>query len=191
MAGDARQDIRAGAGMGLKLELRGANADRAIGGERERRGTQRDRVDPQDEVVHDRVAHDRQLEDLVALDPSRCGEPGQQAVERCAHRSCHLGRPLRMHHGVRDAAHQVLAEPDLRIHRPVRREDRTVRQVCQVSGDCRRTDIDRHAVCLLVETRPDGADRAAIMHGHGDLPPSALKRRLERPDDVEVRLEAR
>ncbi len=187
--GDARQHIGAGAGMGLELELRTADSDRTIGGERERRGPERDRVNAQQEVVHDRVAHDRQLEDLIAPDPGLCGEPGQQAVERFAHRRSHLGRPLGMHHGVRDAAHQVLAEPDLRIHRPVRCEDSTVGKVRQMPGDCCRTDIDRNAVCLLVQAWPDGADRAAVVDPHGDSPPSDLQGGLEIPDDMQVRFE--
>ena len=39
-----------------------------VGGQRERRAAERRRVDAEQEVVHDRVADDRQLEDLVALD---------------------------------------------------------------------------------------------------------------------------
>ncbi len=48
--------------------------------------------------------------------PASLGEPGDERLERGADRPGHLARALRMEHRVRDAAHEVLAEPDLRVH---------------------------------------------------------------------------
>ena len=67
----------------------------------------------------------------------------------------HLAGTLGMHHRVRDAAHEVLAEADLRVHHAVAGEDRAVGEVGEVAGDRRRADVDRDAVGRLVEARPD------------------------------------
>ena len=47
VAGDARQDVDPGAGMGEQVELVGPDRDRPVGGQRERRRAERDRVDPE------------------------------------------------------------------------------------------------------------------------------------------------
>jgi hypothetical protein len=126
VAGDARQDVDPRPGVCLELQLRGPDADGAIRGQGERRGPERDRVDPEQEVMHDRVADDGELEDLVALDARAHRELGDEAVQRLADRDGHLAGALGMHHRVRDPAHQVLAEADLRVHHAVTREDRPV-----------------------------------------------------------------
>ena len=60
--------------------------DGPIGRQRERRAAERRRVDAEQEVVHDRVADDRQLEDLGSLDAGLLRERGEQPVERLADR---------------------------------------------------------------------------------------------------------
>ena len=67
-------------------------------------------------------------------------------------------RALGMHHHVRDPAHQVLAEADLRVHHAGAGEDRAVGQVREVAGDRRRADVDGDAVGRVVEARPDADD---------------------------------
>ena len=168
VAGDARQDVDAGAGMRPELQLRGADADGPIRRQGERRGAERDRVDPEQEVMHDRVADDRELEDLVALDARAHRQLGDEAVQRLADRGGHLAGALGMHHRVGDPAHQVLAEPDLRVHHAVAREDGAVREVGEVAGDRRRADVDRDAVRLVVEARPDPRHGPAVVDRDGD-----------------------
>ena len=89
------------------------------------------------------------------LMPGPHRERGDQPVERLAHGRGHLAGALGMHHRVRDPAHQVLAEADLRVHHAVAGEDRAVGEVREVAGDRRRADVDRDAVGLLVEAGPD------------------------------------
>ena len=157
--------------------------------ERERRAAERRRVDAEEEVVHDRVADDRELEDLHPLDAGAHRERRDQPVQCLADGHGHLGRSLGMHHRVGDPAHQVLAEADLRVHDAVAGEDGAVGQVRQVAGDRRRADVDRHAVGRLVEAGPDGDDLAAAMDGDGHAVLAGLERRLEAPNDGEVRAE--
>ena len=59
----------------------------------------------------------------------------------------------RVHHHVGHAAHQVLAEADLRVHRAGRRQHLAARQVAQVPGDGRRAHVERDAERRVVEAR--------------------------------------
>ena len=186
VAGDAGQDVDAGTGVDGEIQLGGPDLDGSVGRQRERRGAQRHGIDAQHEVMHDRVADDRDVEDLVAADAGVHRELGDQPVERLADGDRHLGRPLGMHHRVAHAAHQVLAEADLRVHHAVAGEDRAVGEVREVAGDRRRADVDRDAERPVVEAGPDRDDLGAVMdrHRHGVV--ALLERGLERADDAEV-----
>ena len=189
VAGDAGQHVDASARMGAQAERGRRRPHRPVGGQRERRAAEWRRVDAEQEVVHDRVADDRELEDLDALDAGPHRERRDQPVERLAHGRGHLAGTLGMHHRVRHPAHQVLAVADLRVHHAVAGEDRPIGEVRQVARDRGRPDVDGHAVGRLVETRPDGDDLAALVDRDRHPVLARLERRLERPDDLEVRLE--
>ena len=163
VAGDARQDVDPGAGVGrqVRARRRGSSTARSVasanGAEPSGIGSM-----PSSEVMHDRVADDRQLEDRVALDPGPVRELGEEPVERLRARPRVISpAPAVVHHRVADPAHQVLAEPDLRVHHAGAGEDRAVAEVREVAGDRRRADVDRDAVRLLVQARPDAGDRRA------------------------------
>ena len=189
VARDAGQDVDACARVRPDAQLGRGGVDGPVRRQGERRATERRRVDAKEQVMHDRVADEDQLQDLGALDAGLVGEAGQQAVERLADRLGHLLGALGMHHRVRDAAHQVLAEPDLRVHDAGAREDGAVGQVREVAGDRGGADVDGDAVDGLVEPRPDRDDVAPAVDGDGDPVLAGLERRLERPDDLQVRLE--
>ncbi len=72
----------------------------------------------------------------------------------------------RVHHHVRHPAHQVLAEADLRVHPPGRREHLAGGEVAQVAGDGGRADVDRRPHDALAVAGPHGDDHA-VAHGHG------------------------
>ena len=160
VAGDARQDVDAGARMGPHADLGRVHLQRLVGGQRERRRAERHGVQAQQQVVHDRVAHDGQLEDVAG----RHARPGRQGCHQLAHGrphgAGHRGRPVGMQHGVRDAAHEVLAEPDLWVHDALGGEHCAVRQVDEVAGDGRRAHVKGDAHGALVEARPDRGDDA-------------------------------
>ena len=56
-------------------------------------------------------------------------------------------------------------------------------------GDRRRADVDRDAVRLVVEARPDGDDLAPLVDRDRHPVLAGLERRLERAHDLEVRLQ--
>ena len=136
--------------------------------------------------MHDRVADDRQLEDLGALDAGLVAERGEQAVERLAYRLGQLHLAARMHHHVAHAAHEVLAEADLRVHDPGTREHRAVGQVHEVAGDRRRADVDGDAERAVVEAGPDRDDVATAVDRDRDAVVARRQRALERADHREV-----
>ena len=124
------------------------------------------------------------------LIPARIASPAISPSSALRTARGHLPGTLGMHHRVRDAAHQVLAEADLRVHHAVRGEDRAVGEVGEVAGDRRRADVDRDAVGRVVEARPDRRDLVAVVDRDRDPVLARLERRLERADDLEVGLEA-
>ncbi len=69
--GDARQDVDAGIGVHGEPERGGAKRQRMVDGEGKRRAAEFRRVDAEHQVMHDRVADQRQLEDVLGLDLRR------------------------------------------------------------------------------------------------------------------------
>jgi hypothetical protein len=89
--------------------------------------------------------------------------PADQLVDAFPNDTGHALRSfVRMHHDVGHAAHQVLAKPNLRIHDAAGLFDRTAREITKMCSDRRRTDIERNAVNVAFESRPDRDDLAAV-----------------------------
>ena len=118
VAGDAGQGVDAGARMQRRGRARGAQFEReGLGGERKRCAAELHRIDAEHQVVHDRVADDGHLEDVRHAQLGLARHLGGERVECAAHRIASSARPARVHHRVGHAAHEILAEADLRIHR--------------------------------------------------------------------------
>ena len=101
-----------------------------------------------------------------------------------------LHPPLRVHHHVRDPAHQVLAEADLRVHRPGGGEHLARAELAQVAGDGRRPDVDRDAVGDVHEPRPDRDQVVAAVDGDRDGVPAGGECGLEVDEHPRVDREA-
>ena len=91
--------------------------------------------------------------------PASARSSAMSFVEAAADGARELRLAARVHHHVRDAAHQVLAEADLRVHLAGRGEHVAGREVAEVAGDRRRADVERDRRSTVVEARPDGRDR--------------------------------
>ena len=167
------------AGVRGQLELARPQAQGLIACEREGGGAELARIDAQQEVVHDRVADRGQRQQLGPIDACLIGHLVDQRAQRIAHGRGHLGRAAGVHHGVGDAAHQVLAEADLRVHEPARGQHLTAVQVAQMAGDGGRADIDRKAKGTLDEARPDADQACACLDRDRDLPIARAQRRLQ------------
>ena len=75
MAGDARQHIDPRALVDAKAKLACADLDGGIDGQRKGRAAKLDRVDPQKQVMHDRIADENDLDDILGIEPCLLGSP--------------------------------------------------------------------------------------------------------------------
>ena len=100
------------------------------------------------------------------VDAGGVDQLAEQLVERPPYGAGELLVAARVHHHVRHPAHQVLAEADLRVHPPGRREHLAGGEVAQVAGDGGRADVDRRPHDALDVAGPHGHDHA-VAHGHG------------------------
>ena len=97
-------------------DLRRAGIDRVAGGEREGGGAQIYRVNAEQDVVHDRICDQRDLENIGDRARRLSAELSEQAVDGLPNRAGQQFGPLGVHHHVGHAAHQILAVANLRIH---------------------------------------------------------------------------
>ena len=75
-----------------------------------------DRVNAQEKVVHDRVADEDHLVNRARVNLGLVGNRRGQRIDRLAHGAGHLDIAAGVHHGIADAAHQIFAKADLRVH---------------------------------------------------------------------------
>ena len=140
---------------------------------------ERSRVQPEDQVMHDRVPHQADLEHRR---PGR-RRPRRQLDDHRSQRLAHDGGELELatgiHHHVGDPAHQVLAEADLRVHPTGRGEHLAGEQVAQVAGERGGADVERHAVHPVAQPRPDRHHLATRPDRHCDTALAAFECRLQ------------
>ena len=181
MSGDARQGIEPRAGVdGRQPDVAGRHAQRAGDGQGEGGLPELDRVDAEREMMHDRIADERDLHDIRRIDAAGRGDLQRQRVERRAHRDRHLPGAVRVHHRVADPAHEVLAEADLRVHDPGGRHDAPVGQVAQVRRDGGRAEIDGETHQRRgAQARPDVEDPPVLVERDGHLPAAGPQHALE------------
>ena len=152
---------------GRGCRRRAPEPNRLVDREREGCGAEGRRVDAEQEVVHDRVAHEGHLEDVAAVDLSGASELGGQLREAAAHGPRQLSLRSGVEHDVGDAAHEVLAEPDLRVHLAGGCEHVARQEVAEMPGDRRRADVEGDPEGAVVQSRPDRGDRAPVVDGDG------------------------
>ena len=86
-------------------------------------------------MVHDRIADKGDLQDLARVDPGLGRDLLREARDRLADGLGHLPVAAGVHHHVRDPAHQILAEPDLRVHQSGRGDDLAAGEIAEVPRD--------------------------------------------------------
>ena len=118
MAGDAGQRIDERARRDVEPQLARPRFVSAVDRKRERRAAEFGRIEAENEMMHDRIADQGRFEDFAARDARLARRLADQRVHRLAHRPRQFLVAARVHHDVGDAAHQIFAEPDLRVHRP-------------------------------------------------------------------------
>ena len=152
-----------------EVEAPGRRFEPILDGQGERRLAQFHRRDPQEQVMHDRIADHDQLQDLVRPEIERDARVFQHGRHLPANLA---GQPLLaalVEHHIGDPAHQILAIADLRIHRRALVGDLAARQVVNVQRERRRTDIDRRAIDIEERRRPDVDDGLPVADDGDEL----------------------
>ena len=179
MPGDAGQHINARIAVDREIDLDSPQRDGTIGGQRKRRPAEFDRIDAQQQVVHDGVADEGGLQDVGGRYPNLACHIGGEFVDRAANRLGHLLFAARVHHHVGDPAHQVFTKTDLRVHQSSGGHHITCGQIAQMRRNRGGAHVDGDAVGVLPETRPDRNDLALAVHGYRDLPVAFPQRLLQ------------
>ncbi len=190
VARDQRQRIDPGAGVDADGEVARRHRERVIGDERERRPAQLRRVEAEHEVVHDRVADDDQLEDVLTRGVGVRAELSHQLVETGADRGRQLHLAAGVHHHVAHPAHQILAKADLRVHRAGAGEHLAGVQIAEMPGHGGGADIEGHPERDVVEPGEDRGDQRFVSHGDGGGPVAGAKRLLQVGQHDRIDLEA-
>ena len=136
--------------------------------------------------MHHRVADDRDLQDIGQLDAGLFRDAFRQAVESAAHRLGHLEMPARVHHDIGDAAHQILAVADLRVHHAVRGQHLAGFEIAEMDRHGGRADVVGETVDLLFEAGENGEQPLLLAHGHRGLPLAVAQRLLDFLQDPQV-----
>ena len=186
MAGDAGQGVGEGPGRDFKAELARPRLIGAVDGQREGRAAELGRIEAENEVVHDRIADQCHLQDFAARDARLARSLADEIVHGLAHCARELLVAARVHHHVGDAAHQVFAEADLRVHRPAGGDDLAADEIAKVRRDRRRADVDGDAVGALGEARRDRHDVAILAQRRGDFPSASAQRPLQAGERSEI-----
>lgn len=184
MAGDAGQHVDARADIDGQPQFAGPCMDLARDGEREGRLAELCRIDAEEEVMHDRVADKDGVEDGIGFHLALAAGLGDEVVDGAANGLRHGLAAFRLHHDIGDAAHQILAEADLRVlgadggrHTPRKQGD-------EVHRDGGGTDVAGDAVGLVLQSRPERDDGGArgieiAVDGGGDAPIALAQDRLD------------
>ena len=163
--------VSEGAGRDGKADLARRGVEARIDGEREGRDAELRRIEAKRKVMHDRIAGERRLDDVAERNARRFRRLRRKRRERLVHGLGELAIAARMHHDVGDAAHQILAEPDLRVHAAARGEDIAASEIAEMGRDRRRADVEGKAEDALLQAGIDGDDVAPVPQAsrHGEI----------------------
>ena len=187
VSGDAGQHITAGVGVQQQIQIRGSRPHLQIRGKCEGRPAQFDGVDAQQQVVHDRVAHEHGLDHILQITAGLRGHFLGELVDCVAHHTGHLHLASRIHHHIGDAAHEVFAKADLRIHDTRRGQHLSGGEVAEVCRNRGGTHIHRKPAERLLEPGKDANDLTQVIHGNGDGPFALTKFLLKRLKDAQLK----
>ena len=189
MAGDAGQHVDARAGVDAEAQIARPGVDRTGDGEREGRLAEFGGVDAEEQVVHYRIADDHRVQHVAGIDAALRADLAGELRDGVPHRAGHLLAALGIHHDVGDAAHQILAEADLRVLHARRGDDAPRQERDEVHGDGGRADVAGDAVGLVVQARPERDDVGprgleVAVDGGGDAPVALAQDALDLRDEI-------
>ena len=191
MARDARQHVgpRGVADPAPEADVGGCDLGAFVRREGEGREPEGGGIEPEEKVVHHRVPGDGDLEHVGGVHPGRRRRLGGELVEGLAYRAGHLRRPVLVHHREGDAAHEVLPEPDLRVHPAEGGDDLAGEKVAEVNCEGRRPDVHREPVDPVAVAGPDVDEPPSVAHERRRPVAARLEGRVEPAQGLDLRLD--
>ena len=120
-------------------------------------------------MLHDRIANDGELEDILNLN----GDQRRHFLDELIHCATHyidkFCLTARIHHDVGHSAHEVLAVADLRVHLARTRDHLPARQVAKMCGHRCRAHVEGDAVSVFPEAWPHSNDAFFVADGDRQL----------------------
>ena len=125
-----------------------------IGGERERCAAEFHRIDAQQQVMHDRVADQRRLEDVLMRNARLARHIRRQSAQRLAHR-LRSSAPPRPGFIIEYETRLIRSSPKriCGFMTPAEATTSPLLKIAQVRGDRGGTDVDRKSVDQFVQAR--------------------------------------
>ncbi len=121
--------------------------------------------------MHNRIADEHGFENVGAGDAALARDAVDQRLHGPAHRDGQRLAAVRVHHHVGHAAHQILAEADLRVRGAGGCHRAAAGEVDQMAGDGGRTDVagDAEQSIIAHRTHVEQQGRAAAILMHDGL----------------------
>ena len=178
MTGDTWQHIDARALMRGKSQFGRPHFDRRIYRQRKWGTTQFHRINAQQQMMHDRIANQHNLDHIFCSQVGLFSRTGDQLLQPLNHGFVHFMVTARVHDAIGHPTHQILTKADLRVHRAGRGQHIAryhIAQMCRHSG---RAHVDRNPGNTFFQTRPYTHNMVAIAQGDSDLPFTRTQHRL-------------
>ena len=169
-AGFNGQEVNISRGMNLQPEISCLHVHRLMKSGREGGYPQIFRIDLQEEMVHDRVAHHRKVENMLRGESDSPGHGPNQPIQSLDDRAVKLLESVGMGHDVTDSRHDILSIDDLRIHHGFGGDQLSTYEMAEIRGHSRCADINSKTVSILHLPGYDVEDLPSHPGGHSDLP---------------------
>ena len=186
MPRDARQQIDPrGAVHRVEFQLACIETEAARRRQSERGLPQFHRINAQQQMMHHRIADKHQFINRLRVRLGLHADRLDQGIQCGADGGGHFTVAAGVHHRITDAAHQILAKPDLRVHHARRGQNRPGVQIAQMRRDGGGAKVDGKAEDFpLVIPRPDVQQAIAriviaFVQGDGDFPCALAQRGLQ------------
>ena len=170
MTGNAGQHINPCAGMDAEIKLTRHDFNTFIHGQRKRCAAQFNRVNPQHQMMHHRIAHQHDINNIIGFNPGLTGRALKEGLQTGPHGIGHLNRAAFIEEAVGNPAHEVFPETDLRVHGTGRSQHHARIHITEMRRHGGGADINRGTDHLFLQPRPDPDDTMPVTQGNGDLP---------------------
>jgi len=129
--------------------------------------------------MHDRITDHCHLDNTLTRNARFFYNFADKIVQCRAYGVRHLDFATGIHHHIGNAAHQIFAKANLRVHQTGRRQGLTIIKIGKMRGDGGGTHINGNTISGLNQARINRDNIVAFANGDGDFPFALAKRLLQ------------